>query len=204
MSQALFFTDQGARRLYKDHVRAVSSACPPAGPSVRGKGWHRARSRAGVHMQAGSGARCRQPSASGALRAAPQRAAAPLTAALAAARRLSCFLFALLQVLERRNSVTGRQYRSDPTILAYDLLNEPRCSAYEVRRRMRGEREAGRGPEGLRGISGALGLLLLGDAAGRSEGPGAPRLKERALRCAALPFPQPAVLQLRPRGWPHC
>ncbi|KDD71982.1 hypothetical protein H632_c4058p0, partial [Helicosporidium sp. ATCC 50920] len=30
-------------------------------------------------------------------------------------------------VLLRRNAVTGRLYKDDPTILAFDLLNEPRC-----------------------------------------------------------------------------
>ncbi|PSC71493.1 mannan endo-1,4-beta-mannosidase [Micractinium conductrix] len=55
--KALFFTDREARRLYRDHVRAV---------------------------------------------------------------------------LERRNTLTGRLYRDDPTILAFDLLNELRCSSYET------------------------------------------------------------------------
>lgn len=35
-------------------------------------------------------------------------------------------------VLERRNTVNGRAYKDDPTILGFDLLNELRCSSYEV------------------------------------------------------------------------
>ena len=30
-------------------------------------------------------------------------------------------------ILERKNSVNGREYRNDPTIFAYNLINEPRC-----------------------------------------------------------------------------
>ena len=37
------------------------------------------------------------------------------------------------QALLRRNSVNGRVYRDDPTIMAWGLLNEPRCEAWKVR-----------------------------------------------------------------------
>ena len=30
-------------------------------------------------------------------------------------------------LLERKNTVNGREYRNDPTIFAWDLINEPRC-----------------------------------------------------------------------------
>ena len=36
------------------------------------------------------------------------------------------------QALLRRNSVNGRVYRDDPTIMAWGLLNEPRCEAWKV------------------------------------------------------------------------
>ena len=39
------------------------------------------------------------------------------------------------QVLERRNVYSGRLYREDPTILAFNLVNEPRCSTVEVLQR---------------------------------------------------------------------
>jgi hypothetical protein len=32
----------------------------------------------------------------------------------------------------RRNSVTGSLYRDDPTIMAWDLVNEPRCESWAV------------------------------------------------------------------------
>ena len=37
-----------------------------------------------------------------------------------------------VQVLLRRNVYTGMLYKDDPTIMAHNLLNEHRCSAYEV------------------------------------------------------------------------
>ena len=37
-----------------------------------------------------------------------------------------------VQVLLRRNVYTGMLYKDDPTIMAYNLLNEHRCSGYEV------------------------------------------------------------------------
>lgn len=30
-------------------------------------------------------------------------------------------------VLTRRNTLTGVEYRDDPTIFAWELINEPRC-----------------------------------------------------------------------------
>ncbi|PRW56573.1 mannan endo-1,4-beta-mannosidase 2-like [Chlorella sorokiniana] len=35
-------------------------------------------------------------------------------------------------VLERRNTASGKLYRDDPAIMAFNLINEPRCSAYET------------------------------------------------------------------------
>ena len=35
-------------------------------------------------------------------------------------------------ILGRRNSRTGQLYRDDPTILAWDLINEPRCETWKV------------------------------------------------------------------------
>lgn len=32
-------------------------------------------------------------------------------------------------LLTRKNSVTGIEYRNDPTIFAWELINEPRCSS---------------------------------------------------------------------------
>jgi hypothetical protein len=32
----------------------------------------------------------------------------------------------------RRSSVTGQLYRDDPTIMAWDLINEPRCESWAV------------------------------------------------------------------------
>ena len=36
-------------------------------------------------------------------------------------------------ILERRNSRNGLLYREDPTIFAWDLINEPRCETWKVR-----------------------------------------------------------------------
>jgi hypothetical protein len=36
-------------------------------------------------------------------------------------------------ILERRNSRNGRLYSEDPTIFAWDLINEPRCETWKVR-----------------------------------------------------------------------
>ena len=33
----------------------------------------------------------------------------------------------LQTVLTRRNTITGIEYRNDPTIFAWELINEPRC-----------------------------------------------------------------------------
>ena len=35
--------------------------------------------------------------------------------------------------LTRKNSVNGRLYKDDPTIMAWGLLNEPRCETWKVR-----------------------------------------------------------------------
>ena len=37
-------------------------------------------------------------------------------------------------ILTRRNTRNGLLYRDDPTILAWDLVNEPRCETWKVRR----------------------------------------------------------------------
>lgn len=46
-------------------------------------------------------------------------------------------LFHPAQILERVNTVSGKVYREDPTIMAFDLLNEPRCSVSYVSGRER-------------------------------------------------------------------
>lgn len=130
--KALFYTDAGSRRLYKDHVRAVSKA----GGWGRGRvgvgvGWRRERRRPYKDHDS----RC--------LLTCPQRRHRVLevtcydhlllcSTCLAPVPTLSPIACLLWQILERRNTITGRLYRSDPTIMAFDLLNEPRCSAYEV------------------------------------------------------------------------
>ena len=35
-------------------------------------------------------------------------------------------------IIGRRNSRTGQLYRDDPTILAWDLINEPRCETWRA------------------------------------------------------------------------
>jgi len=35
-------------------------------------------------------------------------------------------------ILTRRNTRNGLAYREDPTILAWDLINEPRCETWKV------------------------------------------------------------------------
>ena len=35
--------------------------------------------------------------------------------------------------MERVNSISGRAYRDDATIFAWDLVNEPRCETWRVR-----------------------------------------------------------------------
>lgn len=37
-------------------------------------------------------------------------------------------------IVGRTNTRTGALYRDDPTILAWDLINEPRCETWRVRR----------------------------------------------------------------------
>ncbi len=37
-------------------------------------------------------------------------------------------------LVERMNSISGRLYRDDATIFAWDLVNEPRCETWRVRR----------------------------------------------------------------------
>ena len=34
--------------------------------------------------------------------------------------------------LTRRSTLTGRAYKDDPTIMAWGLLNEPRCETWKV------------------------------------------------------------------------
>ena len=36
-------------------------------------------------------------------------------------------------ILTRRNTRNGLAYREDPTILAWDLINEPRCETWKVK-----------------------------------------------------------------------
>ena len=36
-------------------------------------------------------------------------------------------------IVGRTNTRTGALYRDDPTILAWDLINEPRCETWKVR-----------------------------------------------------------------------
>ena len=36
-------------------------------------------------------------------------------------------------LVERMNSISGRLYRDDATIFAWDLVNEPRCETWRVR-----------------------------------------------------------------------
>lgn len=35
--------------------------------------------------------------------------------------------------MERTNSISGRKYKDDATIFAWDLVNEPRCETWRVR-----------------------------------------------------------------------
>lgn len=37
------------------------------------------------------------------------------------------------KIINRRNSINGRLYRDDPTLLAYNLINEPRCESWLVK-----------------------------------------------------------------------
>jgi endo-1,4-beta-mannosidase len=37
------------------------------------------------------------------------------------------------KVVLRRNRLNGRLYKDDDTIMAWGLLNEPRCETYKVR-----------------------------------------------------------------------
>ena len=101
--KVLFYTDAGCRRMYKDHVLAVSAAQRRGGQAQGGR-----VKRSGVVMGAGqAAARCTAPSI-----------------ACHWPVRLSCLPFCRLpslpwspQVLERRNTVSGKLYRDDPTIM---------------------------------------------------------------------------------------
>lgn len=42
------------------------------------------------------------------------------------------YTYIVRTILSRRNSVSGRMYRDDPTIMAYELLNEPRAPSVSV------------------------------------------------------------------------
>jgi mannan endo-1,4-beta-mannosidase len=39
-------------------------------------------------------------------------------------------------LVERTNSISGRKYRDDATIFAWDLVNEPRCETWRVSREL--------------------------------------------------------------------
>ena len=42
-----------------------------------------------------------------------------------------CWVQAHMEAMvSRRNSINGRLYRDDPTIFAWDLMNEPRCDCF--------------------------------------------------------------------------
>ena len=41
-------------------------------------------------------------------------------------------LFQVRFILTRRNTRNGLAYREDPTILAWDLINEPRCETWKA------------------------------------------------------------------------
>ena len=125
--KALFFTDREARRLYRDHVRAVSKAA--GGVGVRRR--HVMHRFGRLRTVPACCAACRSPARS------PARALPQSWAALVVPRTPCAHPTAPAQVLERRNTLTGRLYRDDPTILAFDLLNELRCSSYEASRERR-------------------------------------------------------------------
>jgi endo-1,4-beta-mannosidase len=36
-------------------------------------------------------------------------------------------------IIQRRNIINGRIYRDDPTIMAWSLINEPRCETWKVK-----------------------------------------------------------------------
>jgi len=46
-----------------------------------------------------------------------------------------CFVTMGRTLVERMNSISGRLYRDDATIFAWDLVNEPRCETWRVRQR---------------------------------------------------------------------
>ena len=50
------------------------------------------------------------------------------------ARAKDAFRFAVEQLVKRRNSVNGRPYREDPTIMSWQLANEPRAVHRLVRK----------------------------------------------------------------------
>jgi len=116
---ALFFNDTGAKELYQDYVRYI----------VQVRFWSDLLIlRAGADCQ-DTGNRWTPP-VDGAVGCVQQpfgyrdeTASGPTL----------CSADGCLLLLQRRNSRTGQLYRDDPTILAWDLINEPRCETWRVR-----------------------------------------------------------------------
>lgn len=69
-------------------------------------------------------------------------------------------------ILTRRNTRNGLVYRDDPTILAWDLVNEPRCETWKVRGAVGRRLQA---PKSRRGLEGVPQLPGNRRAAGRAQ-----------------------------------